>query len=143
VKDTNYFRNEIRPQMDASELKYLGEVAPDWRNMLLSHSDALILPVHSEGFSDLFVIEANACGTPVVSLGQGTVSEIIIENTNGFIANDVEEAIKAINKIHGISYQCPARRVGLFSVGRASCPSSNRQARRLSHHASCSRRLPL
>jgi hypothetical protein len=35
VKDTNYFGNEIRPKMDGSKIKYLGEVAPDWRNKLL------------------------------------------------------------------------------------------------------------
>jgi glycosyltransferase involved in cell wall biosynthesis len=98
-----YWKNIIQPQIDGRFIQYVGPADDELKKDLLSQAYALLVPVQwDEPFGIVFA-EALACGTPVISCPKGALPEIVVEGENGFLIQDIEEGVKAVNQIASIS----------------------------------------
>ena len=94
--DQQYFENEIRPLLDHGLVQFVGEVNEADKSELLGNAAALLFPIDWPEPFGLVLIEAMACGTPVVAFRRGSVPEIIDEGISGCIVEDVDEAVEAV-----------------------------------------------
>jgi glycosyltransferase involved in cell wall biosynthesis len=101
----DYFHERIEPLLAESRsfVEYLGEVGGSQRDTLLANAKALVFPIEWAEPFGLVMIEAMACGTPVIAFRRGSVPEVIDEGMTGFIVNGVEEAVRAIGRIGQLS----------------------------------------
>lgn len=107
VQDDRYWREEVEPHIDGTRVVYHGAVGGKARTDLLGGARALL---HLIGFDEPFglsVVEAMACGTPVIAYNRGSMPELIDHGVNGFLVDTVDEAIAAIDRI--------------AEIGRADC----------------------
>ncbi|MBV8149036.1 MAG: glycosyltransferase family 4 protein [Candidatus Eremiobacteraeota bacterium] len=94
--DAAYFRDLIAPQIDGDRIQFLGSVEREARNELLSGALALVhMTTRPERFG-LTMIEAMACGTPVLGARMGSVPEIVLDGITGFLCDDVDEAVEKV-----------------------------------------------
>lgn len=100
--DREYFKEYIEPRINGEQIRWIGEVDEAERNKLMSSAMALLHPVTWREPFGLTLIEAMACGTPVVAFNKGSIPEIIVDGKTGFVVKDVEEMILAITKISQI-----------------------------------------
>lgn len=105
IQDKDYFEQEIEPHF-SDEIVYIGSVGPEERDKLLGEAYALLHPIFFAEPFGLSVVEAMACGTPVVAFNKGSMPELIDNGKNGFIVENVEEAVIALGKISKIDRQC-------------------------------------
>ncbi len=103
--ETAYFREQMLPLLEASGdfVDYLGEVGGTERIELLANARALLFPVQWPEPFGMVIIEAMACGTPTIAFRRGAVPEIIDDGATGFIVDDVEGAVRAIDRIDELS----------------------------------------
>jgi len=101
IQDERYFETEVRPHF-GDRVNYIGSVGPDSRDRVLGEAYALLHPIRFEEPFGLSVVESNACGTPIIAFDRGSMREIIIDGVNGFIVNDVAEAVEAVRKVRTI-----------------------------------------
>jgi len=87
----DYWEQQVRPLIDGRQIEYVGEVNHDQKNELLSRARALLFPIQWEEPFGLVMIEAMACGTPVLALSGGAVEEIVHDGVNGWICRDTDE----------------------------------------------------
>ena len=99
VQDENYFKEQIEPCIDGSMVEYLGSVGPDKRQKILGGALALLHLIHFDEPFGLSVVESMACGTPVIAYNRGSMPELIQHNKTGFIVDDVDDAVQAVDKI--------------------------------------------
>ena len=95
-----YFQTEIEPFIDGVQIKYIGPVNDEQKNELLGKCKALLFPIEWEEPFGIVMIEAMACGTPVIAYNRGAVDEVIDEGITGFKVNTKSEMAHAIQKIH-------------------------------------------
>ena len=98
VHDVDYHRTLVEPHLDGERVRHLGNVGPDERARLLGGAAALLHPI---GFAEPFglsVVEAMACGTPVVAYRKGSMSEIVEPGRTGFLVSDVDGAVAAVRQ---------------------------------------------
>jgi glycosyltransferase involved in cell wall biosynthesis len=96
--DEEYFRTTIRPMLDRRHVEMVGEINDADKADFLSGAIALLVPIDWPEPFGLVMIEAMACGTPVIAFNRGSVPEIIEHGVNGLIVNDMAEAIAAVPK---------------------------------------------
>ena len=96
--DRSYFTREIEPLLSAPHVTYVGEVNDREKAELLRGAHALLFPIDWPEPFGLVMIEAMACGTPVVAFRCGSVSEIIDEGVTGFICDSMQEAASATRR---------------------------------------------
>jgi len=116
--DREYFEREIRPQLGHPLIEYIGEVsdAEKWR--LLGDALALLFPIDWPEPFGLAMIEALACGTPVVARPCGAVPEIVRDGEVGFLADTVDELVAAVKRVDVIDRaRCRRWAEAQFSVG--------------------------
>jgi glycosyltransferase involved in cell wall biosynthesis len=94
--DANYFRNEIEPLLDHPLIEFIGEIGDHQKSAFLGGADALLFPIDWPEPFGLVMIEAMACGTPVVAWGCGSAPEVIDNGVTGFIVNSDAEADQAV-----------------------------------------------
>ena len=94
-----YYKSEIEPQIDNEQIIYLGALNDEQKNQYLGKARALLFPIEWDEPFGIVMIEAMACGTPVIGFNRGAVPEVVDEGISGFIVNDAEEMIKAIDKV--------------------------------------------
>ena len=97
-----YFDELVAPRVDGVRVRYLGAVGPDRRGELLGRARAL---VHLVNFDEPFgfsVVEAMACGTPVVAHPRGSLPELVRPGENGFLVSSLDEAAAAVNAAPGL-----------------------------------------
>lgn len=112
-----YFEEEIKPYLKKGQIEYVGVANPAQRNKLLGGARAILVPVEWEEPFGLVMIEAMACGTPVIGFNRAAVPEIVRDGKTGFIAEDYKEMARAIKKIGKISRKdCRAHVEKNFSV---------------------------
>jgi glycosyltransferase involved in cell wall biosynthesis len=86
-----YFRDQVLPHIDGDQIQYLGEADEALKNELLSGARALLFPIEWDEPFGLVMIEALACGTPVLAFAGGSVAEIVQDGVNGWICRDVDD----------------------------------------------------
>jgi len=97
--DRAYFAREIAPLLDHPLVEYLGEVGDGAKIELLGGALALLFPIDWPEPFGLVMIEAMACGTPVVARPCGSVPEVIADGRTGFLADTLEELIDAVKRV--------------------------------------------
>jgi len=103
IQDKDYFDQKVVPFINNDDIVYVGNSGPKDRLLLLSRACALLHPISfSEPFG-LSVIEAMACGTPVIAFNLGSMPELILHEKTGFLVSDKEEAIEAVNNVQFIN----------------------------------------
>ena len=99
VHDRDYFEREIAPQVDGDRVRYVGSLGPVDRDELLGSALAMLHLVEFAEPFGLSMIEAMACGTPVIARRRGSVSEVVDEGVTGFVVDDVAGAIEAVRRV--------------------------------------------
>jgi len=97
--DRDYFEDEIKPTLDHPLIDFLGEIGHGEKSAFLGNAAALLFPIEWPEPFGLVMIEAMACGTPVIAYPFGSVPEVILEGVNGFLVRDVGEAVEAVKKL--------------------------------------------
>jgi glycosyltransferase involved in cell wall biosynthesis len=96
IQDEEYFRNEVEPHVDGEQVRYLGAVDASVRAEVLGGAHALL---HLIDFDEPFgysVVEAMACGTPVVANSRGSMGELIEHGITGYLVNDIDSAVAGV-----------------------------------------------
>jgi glycosyltransferase involved in cell wall biosynthesis len=96
VHDQAYFHERIAPRVDDDQVRYVGSVGPDERAALLGDAAALLHLINFDEPFGFSVIEAMACGTPVIAVHRGSMSELVTPGVNGFLVDSVEQAAEAV-----------------------------------------------
>jgi len=102
VHDREYFDREIAPRLDGEAVRYVGPIGPRDRDTLLGSAVALLHLVEFPEPFGLSMIEAMACGTPVIARRRGSVPEVIDEGVTGFVVDDVAGAIAAVDRARSL-----------------------------------------
>lgn len=101
--DREYFEEVIQPLLSAPHVGYLGEIGEEEKAEFLGNARALLFPIDWPEPFGLVLIEAMACGTPVVAFRHGSVPEIMEEGRTGFVVDSVDEAVDAVNRLSSVS----------------------------------------
>jgi len=101
--DTEYYEERIQPLLKGPKVDYIGEIGDSEKSDFLSGAIALLVPIAWPEPFGLVMIEAMACGTPVIAFDAGSVREIIEPGLTGFIVKDEAEAIAALKKVPQLS----------------------------------------
>lgn len=97
--DINYFETIIKPLLNHPLVEYLGEVGESEKKQLLQNALALLFPIAWPEPFGLVMIEAMACGTPVICFSRGSVPEVMADGVTGHIVKDIAGAAKALTEI--------------------------------------------
>jgi len=97
IQDDEYFDRHVRPRVDGDQVRYIGPVGPEERVQVLGGARALLHLVNFDEPFGLSVIEAMACGTPVITYPRGSMPELVIEHESGFLVGSVDEAVAAVH----------------------------------------------
>jgi glycosyltransferase involved in cell wall biosynthesis len=98
VQDQAYFDELVAPRIDGERVRFVGPVGPTERSALLGAAHALL---HLVGFEEPFgysVVEAMACGTPVIAFRRGSMPELISDGATGFLVDEIEGAVAAVGR---------------------------------------------
>ena len=102
--DQDYYDQLIYPLINGNPLvEYIGEIGDDEKPEFLSGAVGLLLPIDWPEPFGLVMIEAMACGTPVIAYNRGSVPEVIDDGITGFIVEDELSAVAAVNRLAGLS----------------------------------------
>jgi glycosyltransferase involved in cell wall biosynthesis len=101
--DRDYFEDEIRPLLDAPGIDFVGEIGEREKQAFLGEASALLFPIDWPEPFGLVVIEALACGTPVIAFPHGSVPELIEHGRTGFVVASVDAAVDAVGRLSEIS----------------------------------------
>jgi glycosyltransferase involved in cell wall biosynthesis len=102
VQDRDYFERLVEPRIDGKHVTYVGPVGPDRRADLLGGARALLHLVNFDEPFGFSVVEAMACGTPVVARRRGSMTEIVRHGENGFLVGTRDEAVAAVYASAGL-----------------------------------------
>jgi glycosyltransferase involved in cell wall biosynthesis len=117
--DEEYFKSDVLPHIDGDRVQYLGPVERDARDELLGNALALVhMTTRPERFG-LTMVEAMACGTPVLGARMGSIPEVIIDGVTGFLCGDVGEAVARVPDLTLLDrHACRARVESEFTIQR-------------------------
>jgi len=101
--DQDYYDEQIAPMLRAQNIEYVGEITDRDKSQFLSGAVALLVPIDWPEPFGLVMIEAMACGTPVIAFNRGSVPEIIDDDVTGFIVEDQTGAIGAVDRLAQLS----------------------------------------
>ncbi|QYC41777.1 D-inositol 3-phosphate glycosyltransferase [Nonomuraea coxensis DSM 45129] len=119
VQDERYFEEEIAPKVDGERVSFLGPVGPERRGRVLGGAAALLHPITFDEPFGLSVVEAMACGTPVVAYRRGSMAEVVDPGVTGFLVDSLDEAVTAVARIATIDRErCRAQAERRFSADR-------------------------
>jgi len=101
--DQEYYDEIIRPLMDHPLVEYIGEIGDNEKSNFLSGAIGLLLPIDWPEPFGLVMIEAMACGTPVIAFNRGSAAEIIDDGLTGFIVEDETSAVADVGRLPGLN----------------------------------------
>jgi glycosyltransferase involved in cell wall biosynthesis len=108
--DRDYYEDEIRSMMAQPNIEYVGEIGDKDKSAFLSGAIALLVPIDWPEPFGLVMIEAMACGTPVIAYNRGSVPEVIEDGVTGFIVEDEAGAMGAVDRLAHLSRTAIRRR---------------------------------
>jgi glycosyltransferase involved in cell wall biosynthesis len=94
-----YFDREIKPHLDGKFIEFVGEANLKEKNELLGGSRAMLFPIEWEEPFGLVMIEAMACGTPVLAFNRGSVPEVVKDGVSGWICGSVDELAERVQHL--------------------------------------------
>jgi glycosyltransferase involved in cell wall biosynthesis len=97
--DRDYFQERIRPLLAQPHVEFVGEIADAEKAAFLSAAHALLFPIEWPEPFGLVMIEAMACGVPVIAFDHGSVPEVVEHGLTGFVVGDVEGAVAAVERL--------------------------------------------
>jgi glycosyltransferase involved in cell wall biosynthesis len=118
VQDARYFREQVEPHIDGDRVRYLGSVGPSRRAEILGAAAVLLHPIAFNEPFGLSVVEAMACGTPVITYPRGSMPEIVDQGVTGFLVNGVPAAATAVDAAAALDRRA-VRRVAERRFGAA------------------------
>jgi glycosyltransferase involved in cell wall biosynthesis len=107
--DVEYFERDIRPLLNNPLVEFIGEIGDSEKNQFLGRARALLFPIDWPEPFGLVMIEALACGTPVVAFRGGSIEEVIEDGRSGFIVDTDADAIEATRRVATIDRQACRR----------------------------------
>ncbi|RZA00804.1 MAG: glycosyltransferase family 4 protein [Sphingobacteriaceae bacterium] len=112
-----YYKSEIEPQFDNKQIIYLGELSDTQKNEHLGKAKALLFPIEWDEPFGMVMIEAMACGTPVIAFNRGSVPEVVDNDITGYIVNNEAEMRGNLKAVASINRQtCRERAEQRFDV---------------------------
>jgi glycosyltransferase involved in cell wall biosynthesis len=96
---TRYFKEQLEPHIDGKDIEMIGEVNDEEKVQFLANAAALLFPIDWPEPFGLVMIEAMACGTPVIAFRSGSVPEIVDEGITGFVVDNEAGAVEAIRRL--------------------------------------------
>ncbi|MBI3255456.1 MAG: glycosyltransferase, partial [Candidatus Andersenbacteria bacterium] len=116
-EDLAYYQEKVEPYIDGKSVIYVGELNDVQKNAYLGGAVAFLNPIQWNEPFGLTMVEAMACGTPVIAFAQGAAPEIVVDKTAGFLVKDVAEMADAIGKANTIDRAACRRHVeSMFSA---------------------------
>ncbi|MGQ1786286.1 glycosyltransferase family 4 protein [Saccharicrinis sp. GN24d3] len=116
IQDQEYFNQKVKPYINDEDIVYVGNSGPKQRLKLLSQACALLHPISFQEPFGLSVVEAMACGTPVIAFNKGSMPELILHEKTGFLVSNIDQAIEAISHIQHINRnECTKWVTSMFS----------------------------
>ncbi|CUT13579.1 Glycosyltransferase [Bradyrhizobium sp.] len=97
--ETAYFKNKLEPNIDGQAVQLVGEVDDAKKQPFLANAAGLLFPIDWPEPFGLVMIEAMACGTPVIAYRSGSVPEVVEDGVTGFIVDGEEQAIRAVKEL--------------------------------------------
>lgn len=141
--DEAYFRDTIAPLLDGPEVEFIGEINESEKTKFLGNAAALLFPIDWPEPFGLVMIEAMACGTPVLAFRGGSVAEIVEDGITGRIVESVDEAVQAMPSLLALDRMAiRARFEERFSATRMAAEYVKLYQRLLRKRAASERHLP-
>jgi glycosyltransferase involved in cell wall biosynthesis len=117
--DQEHFTSAIQPRLDGDQIRYVGEADGTLKRELLSTARALLFPIEWDEPFGLVMIEALSCGTPVLGLRRASVPEVVEDGLTGFVVDDLDGLVAAIERVDAIDRRtCRRRAEERFGYGR-------------------------
>ena len=99
----HYFDNTVAPFIDNQQIFYIGSVNDKQKAVLLSQALALLMPIEWDEPFGIVMVEAMACGTPVIALSRGAIPEIIKQGVTGYACESLDECVHKVSFIHKLN----------------------------------------
>jgi glycosyltransferase involved in cell wall biosynthesis len=100
--DEEYFERKVMPQVDGDIVQYFGEVNYEQKRELFANALCLLVPITWPEPFGLVMVEAMACGTPVIAFNRGSVPEVVLHGETGFIVQDADEMVAVVGELDRI-----------------------------------------
>jgi len=101
--DVGYFEAVVKPLLNDPLIEYIGEIGDDYKSEFLGNALCLLFPINWPEPFGLVMIEAMACGTPVIAWNFGSVPEVVEDGVTGFIVESEEQALAAVTRLPSIN----------------------------------------
>ena len=108
--EKGYFKEQLEPKIDGTQVRLTGEVNDQTKQAFLAGAAALLFPIDWPEPFGLVMIEAMACGTPVIAFRSGSVPEVVDDGVTGFVVDGEAEAIQAIGRLDELDRRQVRRR---------------------------------
>jgi glycosyltransferase involved in cell wall biosynthesis len=97
VQDQRYFEQSVLPHVDGDHVRFIGAVGPERRSEVLGGAQAVLHLVNFDEPFGFSVVEAMACGTPVIAARRGSMPEIVRDGENGYLVDSIAGAVQAVH----------------------------------------------
>jgi glycosyltransferase involved in cell wall biosynthesis len=97
-----FFDREIAPALDGERVRFVGEVSGATKRSLFAHARALLMPIRWEEPFGMVMVEALACGTPVIAFAEGAARELVVDGRTGFLVADERAMAAAVDRLDEI-----------------------------------------
>jgi glycosyltransferase involved in cell wall biosynthesis len=104
--DKEYFSKEVEPLVDGKQIQFLGEANAEQKRALYARAYCLLMPITWEEPFGLNMIEAMACGTPVIAFSRGAAPELVVQGKTGYLVSNVDEMVEAVYLVDQIEPHC-------------------------------------
>ena len=101
--DQEYFDTVIEPLLHDPLVEFIGEIADDEKNAFLGNAQALLFPIDWPEPFGIVMIEAMACGTPVIAYSHGSVPEVMEQGRTGYVVEELDDAVEAVRRLSRLS----------------------------------------
>jgi glycosyltransferase involved in cell wall biosynthesis len=99
----DFFDREVAPHIDGDRVRFLGEIGGSLKRSAFADARALLMPISWQEPFGMVMVEALACGTPVIAFPAGAASELVIHGQTGFLVEDETTMAAAVGRLGGIS----------------------------------------